>query len=238
MAPMPSRPMCRSTSPCRRCCRCARGWRGRIRGWRCIRSRPISWTRLGCPPRSRACRGSGSFPARRSATSIRPRPAASLRWRAARLGTRARFLVGADLRKDPSVLLPAYDDAAGVTAAFNRNLLVRLNREAGADFDVEAFAHRAVWNDAESRIEMHLVSRGDQTVRVAGQHDPLRARRDHPHREQLQAHARTLHRDRGRGRLACRAMWTDPARLVRALSAGAAHDAREATPPCSAAARR
>ena len=71
------------------------------------------------------------------------------------------------------MLLPAYDDAAGVTAAFNRNMLVRLNREAGAEFDVEAFAHRAVWNDEESRIEMHLVSRKDQTVRVAGQHDPF-----------------------------------------------------------------
>jgi len=85
------------------------------------------------------------------------------------LGNRARFLVGVDLRKDPSVLLPAYDDAAGVTAAFNRNMLVRLNREAGADFDIAAFGHRAVWNDAESRIEMHLVSRKAQAVSIAGQ---------------------------------------------------------------------
>src|SRR5579863_10463757 len=85
------------------------------------------------------------------------------------LGVRSRFLVGVDLRKDPAVLLPAYDDAAGVTAAFNRNLLVRLNREAGADFVPAAFDHRAVWNDEESRIEMHLVSRHAQTVRIAGQ---------------------------------------------------------------------
>jgi len=84
------------------------------------------------------------------------------------LGADSRFLVGVDLRKDPSVLLPAYDDAAGVTAAFNRNILVRLNREAGADFDIGAFAHRAVWNDADSRIEMHLVSRAVQTVSIAG----------------------------------------------------------------------
>jgi dimethylhistidine N-methyltransferase len=84
------------------------------------------------------------------------------------LGAQSCFLIGVDVRKDPAVLLPAYDDAAGVTAAFNRNLLVRLNREAGADFDPSAFAHRAVWNDAESRIEMHLVSRGDQSVRVDG----------------------------------------------------------------------
>ena len=84
------------------------------------------------------------------------------------LGGNSRFLVGVDLRKDPAVLIPAYDDAAGVTAAFNRNLLVRLNQEAGGDFDPLSFAHRAVWNDVESRIEMHLVSLHDQAVRVAG----------------------------------------------------------------------
>jgi dimethylhistidine N-methyltransferase len=81
------------------------------------------------------------------------------------LGPGSLFLVGADLRKDPATLLAAYDDAAGVTASFNRNLLVRLNREAGCDFDVQGFAHRAVWNDGESRIEMHLVSRRGQKVR-------------------------------------------------------------------------
>jgi L-histidine N-alpha-methyltransferase len=85
------------------------------------------------------------------------------------LGAGSRFLIGVDLRKDPALLLAAYDDKQGVTAAFNRNLLARLNRETGADFDLEAFAHRAVWNDAESRIEMHLVSGHDQVVRVAGQ---------------------------------------------------------------------
>ncbi len=84
------------------------------------------------------------------------------------LGSEARFLLGADLWKAPEVLIPAYDDAAGVTAAFNRNLLVRLNREAGADFDPMAFRHEATWNDAESRIEMHLVSLRNQTVRFGG----------------------------------------------------------------------
>jgi L-histidine Nalpha-methyltransferase len=85
------------------------------------------------------------------------------------LGRRSWFLVGVDLRKDPAILLPAYDDAQGVTAKFNRNLLVRLNREAGADFDLDGFAHRALWNDVESRIEMHLVSLRSQTVHVAGE---------------------------------------------------------------------
>ena len=86
----------------------------------------------------------------------------------ATLGSGARFLLGADLRKSPAVLIPAYDDAVGVTAAFNRNLLVRLNREASADFDPFAFRHEARWNDLESRIEMHLVSLRDQAVTVAG----------------------------------------------------------------------
>jgi L-histidine Nalpha-methyltransferase len=87
----------------------------------------------------------------------------------AALGRLSWFLVGVDLRKDPAVLLPAYDDAQGVTAMFNRNLLVRLNREAGADFDPGAFAHRAEWNDEQSRIEMHLVSLRRQAVHIAGQ---------------------------------------------------------------------
>jgi dimethylhistidine N-methyltransferase len=84
------------------------------------------------------------------------------------LGAGSWLIVGADVRKDPSLLIPAYDDSAGVTAAFNLNLLRRLNREAGADFALADFAHRAVWNDLESRIEMHLVSRKHQTVHVGG----------------------------------------------------------------------
>ena len=84
------------------------------------------------------------------------------------LGAGAWMLVGVDLLKDAAVLTAAYNDSAGITAAFNRNLLVRLNRETGADFDVESFAHRAIWNPEQSRIEMHLVSTRAQTVRVAG----------------------------------------------------------------------
>ena len=76
------------------------------------------------------------------------------------------LLVGADLVKPERELQLAYDDPLGVTAAFNKNLLVRINRELEGDFDVEAFAHRAVWNAAESRIEMHLESLRPQTVRV------------------------------------------------------------------------
>ncbi len=76
------------------------------------------------------------------------------------------FLLGVDLAKEESALLAAYDDAAGVTAAFNRNVLVRLNRELDAEFDLETFAHCAVWNEAKSRIEMHLKSRDAQRVHV------------------------------------------------------------------------
>jgi L-histidine N-alpha-methyltransferase len=78
------------------------------------------------------------------------------------------LLVGTDLVKPERELLLAYDDPLGVTAAFNRNLLVRVNRELGADFDIAAFQHRALWNAAESRVEMHLVAGGAQRVRIPG----------------------------------------------------------------------
>ena len=78
------------------------------------------------------------------------------------------LLLGADLVRPERDLLLAYDDPLGVTAAFNKNLLVRANRELGADFDIEGFAHRAVWNSDLSRIEMHLVSLHRQDVRVPG----------------------------------------------------------------------
>ena len=76
------------------------------------------------------------------------------------------LLLGADLVKPERDLLLAYDDPLGVTAAFNRNLLVRANRELGADFALDRFAHRAIWNADASRIEMHLVSARRQRVRV------------------------------------------------------------------------
>jgi dimethylhistidine N-methyltransferase len=76
------------------------------------------------------------------------------------------LLLGADLIKPESELVAAYDDPLGVTAAFNRNLLVRINRELGANFDLDAFHHRATWNDAAARVEMHLVSTRRQRVTV------------------------------------------------------------------------
>ena len=79
----------------------------------------------------------------------------------------ARMLVGVDLRKDANVLHAAYNDSRGVTAAFNLNLLARINRELGADFDLRRFAHYAFYNAPLGRIEMHLVSLARQSVRVA-----------------------------------------------------------------------
>ncbi len=76
------------------------------------------------------------------------------------------LLIGADLVKPARELQLAYDDPLGVTGAFNRNLLVRINRELGADFDLDAFRHHAVWNAVESRVEMHLVSTRRQRVRI------------------------------------------------------------------------
>ncbi|WP_294197486.1 L-histidine N(alpha)-methyltransferase [uncultured Sphingomonas sp.] len=84
-----------------------------------------------------------------------------LRAMRASLGEGAMLLIGMDRIKDPAVLVPAYDDAAGVTAAFNRNLLERINRELDATVPVEAFAHEARWNDDRARIEMHLVATQD-----------------------------------------------------------------------------
>jgi uncharacterized SAM-dependent methyltransferase len=76
------------------------------------------------------------------------------------------LLIGADLKKSPYVLIPAYDDELGVTAAFNLNLLSRINRELKGDFDLSQFMHRAIYNERQGRIEMHIVSREDQRVRV------------------------------------------------------------------------
>jgi L-histidine N-alpha-methyltransferase len=124
---------------------------------------------IALPHRDRDAAIMGFFPGSTIGNLEPDSAVAFLRRARVSLGFGARFLMGFDICRDPQRLIPAYDDPAGVTAAFNRNLLVRLNREAGATFDPDAFAHRAVWNPTESRIEMHLVSRLPQTVRVAGE---------------------------------------------------------------------
>jgi dimethylhistidine N-methyltransferase len=91
-----------------------------------------------------------------------------LRRMAAHVGPGGAGLVGVDLNKDPKTLLAAYDDREGVTAQFNLNLLTRINRELGGDFDIGAFRHQARWNAADSAVEMHAVSTRAQTITVAG----------------------------------------------------------------------
>ncbi len=86
------------------------------------------------------------------------------------------FLLGADLLKDVDTMITAYDDPAGVTAAFNMNLLGRMNRELDADFDLRSFAHEARWNATERRIEMHLLSCRDQTIYIAASGTRFRIR--------------------------------------------------------------
>ncbi len=127
------------------------------------------------------------------------------------VGPDGAFLVGVDLRKDPRVLERAYDDAAGVTAAFDMNLLARLNRELDADFDLRRFSHRARWNDAASRIEMHLVSEVEQVVHLDGVEIHFARGEhictEHSHKYTLDGFARLARRSG----LAVRRVWTDRA---------------------------
>lgn len=110
----------------------------------------------------------GFFPGSTIGNFTRDQAGGFLRTVAGDLGAGSGLLIGVDLRKDEAILHAAYNDAAGVTAAFNLNLLARINRELGADFDVDAFAHEARWCDGPGRIEMHLVSRAEQTVHIDG----------------------------------------------------------------------
>jgi dimethylhistidine N-methyltransferase len=86
------------------------------------------------------------------------------------LGEGGRLIIGIDLKKDARTLVRAYNDDAGVTAAFNMNLLLRINRELGGAFDAEAFRHEAIYDPREGRVEMHLVSKREQDIELCGRH--------------------------------------------------------------------
>lgn len=102
--------------------------------------------------------------------NLEPAPARDFLRRVCELcGRSGGLIIGVDLQKPRAILEAAYNDSAGVTAEFNLNLLVRANRELGADFDLACWQHRAIYNAEAGRIEMHLVSRGDQHVHLAGQ---------------------------------------------------------------------
>lgn len=103
--------------------------------------------------------------------NLRPETAQHFLTRVCHLcGTSGGLIIGVDLQKSRAVLESAYNDSAGVTAEFNRNLLVRANREIGADFDVANWRHRAIYNQEAARIEMHLISGTEQTVHL-GEHE-------------------------------------------------------------------
>jgi L-histidine N-alpha-methyltransferase len=128
-------------------------------------TRPLRLPAASAPPSRRVV----YFPGSTIGNFLQDEAVALLRTTALLCGAGGGLLLGADLRKDRLVIEAAYNDQRGVTARFNRNLLVRINRELGADFDVEQFAHRAFYHAAASRIEMHLVSRCDQCVHVGGE---------------------------------------------------------------------
>ncbi|MDB5570052.1 MAG: methyltransferase [Hyphomicrobiales bacterium] len=129
------------------------------------------------------------------------------------LGPGARLVIGVDVEKDPGVLIPAYNDAQGVTAAFNLNLLTRINRELGADFDLGAFRHEAIWNAALGRIEMHLVSERAQSVRVLGRRFDF-ARGETIHTENSHKYRPAAFHDMAvRAGWSVAEWWTDPAGL-------------------------
>jgi dimethylhistidine N-methyltransferase len=123
---------------------------------------------LQLPPAAGQSPVVGFFPGSTIGNFAPDEAAAFLRHARSVLGSGSQFIVGADLAKSAEVLIPAYDDSQGVTAAFNKNLLTRLNREFGANFDVDGFDHGAVWNAADGRIEMHLISRRRQVVEIGG----------------------------------------------------------------------
>jgi L-histidine Nalpha-methyltransferase len=130
----------------------------------------------------------------------------------ATLGEGALLLIGMDLVKDEDVLLAAYDDAAGVTARFNLNLLARINRELDGDIPIEAFAHQARWNDAFARIEMHLIAREDVTFTVSGQRFAMKAGTSIHTENSHKFTKRSAQMLLGAGGWEPRARWTDKAR--------------------------
>jgi dimethylhistidine N-methyltransferase len=121
------------------------------------------------PETTRDARRIAFFPGSTIGNLHPPQAVALLREIARVIGPQGGLLLGVDLRKDPTILHAAYNDARGVTAAFNKNALVRLNREFGATFDVDRFRHYAYYNPVANRVEMHLVSLETHEVIVDGE---------------------------------------------------------------------
>jgi dimethylhistidine N-methyltransferase len=164
------------------------------------------------PAKSSGARRVGFFPGSTIGNFPRAEAIAFLRMAADKLAGGG-LLIGVDLVKDPNILHAAYNDSAGVTAAFNKNILVRANAELGADFDLDGFAHHAFYDPRAQRIEMHLVSLARQHVHLLGQ-DILFAEGETTHTED--SHKYTLDGFRALAAEAGftpRAAWTDPDHL-------------------------
>jgi dimethylhistidine N-methyltransferase len=127
------------------------------------------------PPEVKAMPKVGFFPGSTLGNFEPHEASAFLRSASAILGDGALLVIGIDLEKDEKQLYAAYNDAAGVTGKFNKNVLVRINRELGGDFDISAFTHRAIYNRERHRIEMHLIANKPQTVNVLGRSFAFRA---------------------------------------------------------------
>jgi dimethylhistidine N-methyltransferase len=129
------------------------------------------------------------------------------------LGAESRLVIGVDLKKDPARLLAAYNDPRGVTAAFNINLLARINRELDGGFDLDGFCHQAIYDEAEGRIEMRLVSRRPQEAEAAGRAFGFR-RGEAIHTESSYKYAVDEFRETARAAgWSPRRVWTDAAEL-------------------------
>jgi len=129
------------------------------------------------------------------------------------LGNGAQMIIGVDLEKDERTLYDAYNDSAGVTARFNLNVLERINRELGGNFDLSGFMHRSIYNKDRHRIEMHLISRKAQSVRVLGHHFSFRPGESiHTENSYKYSLERFTALARGSG-WKVRESWTDKARM-------------------------
>ncbi len=124
---------------------------------------------LQLPRAARPLKKLGFFPGSTIGNFTRSEAQDFLRRCRALLGAKSAFVVGVDLKKSTSILLPAYNDRLGVTAAFNLNLLERINRELGGTFEPGGFAHEAIYNDEHGRIEMHIRSLSNQSIEVLGE---------------------------------------------------------------------
>ena len=173
------------------------------------------------PPEVKDMPKAGFFPGSTIGNFDPHEACAFLRSARAILGDSATLIIGVDLEKDERVLYDAYNDAAGVTAKFNLNVLVRINRDLGGNFDLSGFKHRAIYNRERHRIEMHLISRRAQTARVLGNTFTFRAGETiHTESSYKYSIDRFTALARGSG-WASRASWTDPGAMfsVHALTA-------------------